>query len=235
MRIVCITGTEWKGCTWHIKEAFLAPLRASHEITEYTLPRDMPHFCSGCKLCWQDELLCPHAADAMPVWNAILAADLIVFAAPVYALRAPGQVKALLDHFACHMMPHRPDPRMFRKRAVILSNSIGAPNGGMQKDITASLIWWGISDIRRLGFGLMEGAVWEKLSSKRQQAIQRKTLRLMRRYGQQKTPRKGLKVRLYFLMSKTLHAILLRKEEALSPDSRHWIAQGWLNPKKETA
>jgi multimeric flavodoxin WrbA len=39
--------------------------------------------------------------------------DLIVFAYPVYALRAPGQVKALLDHFAVHWMVHRPKSEMF--------------------------------------------------------------------------------------------------------------------------
>lgn len=42
----------------------------------------------------------------MPVWNAVLAADLLVFAYPVYALRVPGQMKSLLDHFACHWMVH---------------------------------------------------------------------------------------------------------------------------------
>lgn len=232
MRIVCITGTGVKGCTWHIKEAFLAPLRAGNEVTEFTLPRDMPHFCTGCKVCFVDsENRCPHAAYTLPIWDAILAADLIVFAAPVYAMRAPGQVQALLDHFACHMMAHRPEPRMFSKRAVILSNSIGAPNGGMQRDISVSLRWWGISDIRRLGCGLMEGAVWQELSPKRRVGIERRTERLMRRYQRQKTPGKGLSVRLYFLMSRTLHYFLLRNEKALSVDSQYWIAQGWLKPK----
>lgn len=89
----------------------------------------------------------------------MLKADLLVFAAPVYALRTPGQMKALLDHFCCHWMVHRPDKAMFTKCAVILTNSIGASNREAQKDIATSLQWLGISDVRCLGFGLMEGGV----------------------------------------------------------------------------
>jgi len=38
MKIAMINGTEVKGCTHHIKEAFLAPLCDKHEVVEFTLP-----------------------------------------------------------------------------------------------------------------------------------------------------------------------------------------------------
>jgi multimeric flavodoxin WrbA len=69
----------------------------------------------------------------------MLGADLIVFAASVYVLRSPGQVKALLDHFGCHWMSHRPDHAMFSKHAAIITQSVGAPNGGAQKYIATSM------------------------------------------------------------------------------------------------
>ena len=119
MNIVVINGTDVKGCTYQIKEFFLEPLRKGNFITEFYLPKDFPHFCCGCKTCFLiSEELCPHAERSMPIWNAILAADLLVFAYPVYVLRTPGQMKALLDHFGCHWMVHRPDRQMFNKRAV---------------------------------------------------------------------------------------------------------------------
>ena len=64
MKIAVINGTEVKGCTYHTKEAFLAPLRNVHTISEFYLPRDMPHHCRGCKACFfEDTGRCPHAAQ----------------------------------------------------------------------------------------------------------------------------------------------------------------------------
>jgi hypothetical protein len=63
LRIIIINGTEVKGCTYHMKESFLSVLRDGNEITEFYLPKDCPHFCSGCKTCFsKSEYLCPHAA-----------------------------------------------------------------------------------------------------------------------------------------------------------------------------
>ena len=125
MKIVVINGTEIKGCTYQIKEAFLSVLREGNEITEFYLPKDLPHFCNGCKTCFfKDENLCPHEAYTMPIWNAILKADLLVFSAPVYALRVPAQMKALLDHFCCHWMVHRPDKVMFTKQIALVHQTV---------------------------------------------------------------------------------------------------------------
>ncbi len=111
MNIVVINGTEIRGCTYQIKEAFLSELR-EHRIQEFYLPKDGPSFCVGCKKCFfEGEEACPHTEKTMPIWNAMLAADVIVFAYPVYVMRAPGQIKTLLEHFACHFMMHRPRPR----------------------------------------------------------------------------------------------------------------------------
>jgi multimeric flavodoxin WrbA len=228
-KAVIITGTEIKGCTYHIKEAFIQGLGGSYEITEFTLPKDMPHFCCGCKVCFYDsENRCPHAASVMPIWNAMLEADLIVFAAPVYVMRIPGQLTALLDHFGCHWMVHRPDPTMFTKRTAILTQSIGAPNGGAQKDIATSLSWMGVSSIKRLGFGLMEGAIWDELSKERREKIIAKTQKFAKTFASIKPAQKSLKTKMLFFVTKQLHKSLLKKEVKPSADNRHWIKQGWL-------
>lgn len=229
MNIVVINGTEVKGCTYQIKEFFLEHLRASHCIREFYLPKDCPRFCCGCKTCFfKSERLCPHAEYTMPIWNAMLAADLLVFAYPVYVLRAPGQIKALLDHFACHWMAHRPDKRMFTKRAVILTQSIGAPNGSAQKDVVTSLSWMGVSNIKKLGFGLMEGVIWEELSLKRRKSIERKAKQLAKKYSAFKPAKRSIKVIALFTFCKLLHKKLVKNEEVPSADNQHWINNGWI-------
>ena len=148
MKIVVVNGTEIRGCTYHIKEAFLELLRQGNEICEFYLPKDLPHFCCGCKTCFfKSEKDCPHAEYVLPIWNALLSAELLVFTSPVYALRTTGQMKALLDHLCVHWMVHRPDDSMFTKKAVILTNAIGILNSGAQKEIATSLSWLGVSDI----------------------------------------------------------------------------------------
>jgi multimeric flavodoxin WrbA len=235
MNIAVVTGTEVKGCTYRIKEIFLEGLRAGNQIAEFTLPKDMPHFCCGCKVCFfKDEKLCPHADRVLPIWNAMREADLIVFASPVYVLRAPGQVKALLDHFGCRWMVHRPDPVMFSKRAAILTNSIGAPNGKAQKDIMTGLHWLGVSRVRRLGFGLMEGVIWDELSAKRRAKIERKTQKFARAYRKFKPARKSLKVRFLFGLSRFMHKVILKKETVPSADSQYWIEHGWIKGKGDS-
>ncbi|MGI6176740.1 MAG: flavodoxin family protein [Christensenellales bacterium] len=229
MKITVINGTEVKGCTYHIKESFLDVLRSGNDITEFYLPKDLPHFCCGCKTCFlKSEQLCPHAQFVMPIWNAMLDSDLIVFASPVYALRVPGQIKSLLDHLCVHWMVHRPDERMFEKKAVILTNAIGVFNGGTQSDVATSLKWLGVSDVKKLGVGLLEGVIWNELSDKRRGIIISKVQRLAKRYKKEYQAHKGIKVGLLFAITKKMHQAVLKKEDTPSADNQHWLDKGWI-------
>jgi multimeric flavodoxin WrbA len=231
-KAVIITGTEVKGCTFHIKEVFLNEISTAYEVTEFTLPKDMPYFCCGCKICFfENESRCPHQEYVTPIWNAMLESDLIVFAVPVYVMRVPGQVKALLDHLGCHWFPHRPEPAMFSKHAAILTQSVGAPNGGAQNDIATSLSWMGVSSIRRLGFGLMEGVIWDELSTEHRDKITEKTKKFAKKFIGIKPAGKSLKIRLMFFVTKQIHKTILKNEDTPGADSKYWIAHGWLKEK----
>jgi NAD(P)H-dependent FMN reductase len=164
----------------------------------------------------------------MPIWNAIIAADLIVFAYPVYVLRAPGQVKALLDHYAVHWMVHRPKEEMYTKHVAILTNSVGAPNGSAQKDVATSMSWLGVSRIKKLGFGLMEGVIWDELSEKRRAAIEAKTRSFATRFQNRGPARKSLKHMALHKICKMMHQGALKKESTPSTDNQYWIDKGWL-------
>jgi NAD(P)H-dependent FMN reductase len=231
MKITVINGTEVKGCTYGIKEAFLAPLRGAHEITEFYLPKDLPRFCTGCKACFFHAAeKCPHAALVTPIWDAIARADLLVFAAPVYALGIPAGLKALLDRFAVRWMVHRPDPRMFSKRAVVMTNCIGMPlmARSAQRDAVNALSWMGVTKIRRLGVGLLEGVIWDELSPGRRAKIEKTARRLGEKCGASSPARRGLKVRVKFFFCKILHQAIRKKEESPSVDTLYWLEQGWI-------
>ncbi len=174
MKCVVINGTEIRGCTYNLKEIFLDELKPLH-LTEFYLPKDAPAYCTGCKLCFlKGENYCPHVEQVKPIGDAMRNADLIVFAYPVYVLRAPGQIKSLLDHFGVPWFAHRPDPTMFNKTVAIITQSIGAPNKDAPKDVRTSMEWLGVPTVKKIGFGLMEGVKWEEISEARRNKFESK-------------------------------------------------------------
>jgi NAD(P)H-dependent FMN reductase len=231
VKIVVINGTDIKGCTFQIKESFLQPLQKDNIVTEFYLPSDGPSFCLGCKRCFMEgEDVCPHAAQVQPIWSAMMESDLIVFAYPVYVMRAPGQVKALLDHFGYNWMVHRPKKEMFTKRAAILTQSIGAPNKAAQKDVVTSLRWLGVSDISCRSFHLIEGVEWDQLSEKKRRKLQDRARCFGESFAADRYRKMGFHVRFYFAICRVLQKGLL-KRGVESVDLKHWIREGWIQPR----
>ncbi len=234
MKITVINGTPQKGITYKMKELFLDHLREGNEITEY-YPSDLPLFCVGCKVCFlHGEERCPHADKVMPIWESMLSSDLLVFAYPVYALRAPASIKSLLDHLCVHWMVHRPDERLFSKTAAIITNSVGAPNGSAQKDVKTSLSWMGVSNIYTCGAGMMGDILIDKITDKSLEMLKSKTNRLYEKVKNIK-PRQNMSllVRGKFFICKRLHQMVLSSEETPSLDNQHYIDRGWIKAKNK--
>lgn len=231
MNIVVLNGTGVRGVTYHMKEMFLSHLREGHVITEF-YPADFPPYCVGCKSCFlRGEDTCPHAGAMSPIWNAVREAQLLVFAYPVYALRAPASIKSVLDHFCVHWMVHRPDPLIFDKTAVILTNSVGAPNGSAQKDVKTSMNWMGVSKVYAVGAGMMGDIFWEHISDKHRLMLERKTAALAKRVKALPTHRrKSPKVHMLFQMCRFQHKMVLKGEREPSLDNRHYLEHGWIKP-----
>lgn len=229
MKIAVINGTSVRGITYTMKEEFLSHLREENEITEF-YPGDYPEFCTGCKSCFlRGEEKCPHFAKKAPVWSALLEADVIVFAYPVYALRVPASVKSLLDHLCVHWMVHRPEPAFFEKTAVILTNSVGAPNKAAQKDVKTSLNWMGLSRIYTCGVPMMGDIFVDKMTEKHRKMIKKKMKCLADRIRDVRPCRRmSLKVRMIFWMTKLQHKMVLKTEETPSLDNAHFIKYGWI-------
>ena len=230
MKITVINGTEKKGVTYRLKEAFLEPLKGSAEIAEFCLPRDCPNFCSGCTACFlKDEHLCKDAEYVQRIEKAMLEADLFVFASPAYVFHATGAMKTLLDHFGYRWMPHRPAKEMFGKRAVVITQCLGAGGKSAAKDIKHSLSWWGVSDIKVLSFKLMSEVNWDRIPEKKKAAMAKALIKAAERYrglDMKKPARTKLAAKLKFYMVRALQKNLGKKDPDYT-DYKYWLKNGW--------
>lgn len=231
MNITVINGTEKHGVTYRLKELFLSEFKGRASITEYYLPKDCPGFCIGCISCTLNgENTCKDADYVRRIDESLLEADLIVMTSPAYVFHATGAMKAFLDHFAYRWMPHRPASEMFGKRAVILTQCLGAGAKSAAKDIKHSLSWWGISRIGIFTDALMGDIVWDKLSERKQNELTRKVEKLSRKFAKidyTKPAYTNLVTKIKFsfcrMMQKSLH-----KNDPEYLDGKYWAQQGWL-------
>lgn len=235
MKITVINATEKHGVTYRLKEAFLEPFKDNAEITEFYLPKDGPGFCTGCTACIsKDPTLCKDAACVQKIEKALLEADLLVFTSPAYVFHTTGAMKAMLDHFAYRWMPHRPAGEMFGKRAVIITQCLGAGETSTARDIKDSLSWWGISKINVSTFKLMSEVRWDKIPENKREKMTGKLKTLaasMKRIDYSRPAHSKLSVRLKFHAVRMLQTSLGKKDPEYT-DYKYWKANGWLENKR---
>ena len=231
MKITVINGTEKHGVTYTLKEAFLEPFKQNAEITEFYLPKDCPSFCAGCTSCFlRGEETCKDRAYVSAIEQPLLQADLIVMTSPSYVMHASGAMKALLDHLAYRWMPHRPHPAFFGKRAVILTQCLGAGAKSAAKDIKHSLSWWGISKIKTLSVSLMRDIVWDKLPEKKRKKLIGKVNKLARKFAKinyGKAAHTSAITKIKFTLCRFIQK-QIKKSGTPSLDCDYWQEKGWL-------
>ena len=230
MKITVINGTEKKGVTFRLKEIFLDRFGGEAGITEFYLPRDCPNCCAGCTVCFlKDEHLCKDAEYVQKIEKAMSEADLLVFTSPAYVFHATGAMKTMLDHFGYRWMPHRPAKEMFGKRAVIITQCLGAGGKSAAKDIKDSLSWWGISKIKVCSFKLMSDIHWEKITEKKKAAMTAKLVKAaeqMRRVDFSRPARTGFVTKMKFYAVRMLQKNL-GKQDPEYTDYKYWKNNGW--------
>ena len=231
MNILVVNGTEQKSCTYAMKELFLDIIGRGNAVSEIYLPRDCPVFCVGCKACFYKNIsVCPHSKYTMPIWEAISAADLLVFASPVYAFHVTAQMKALFDHFCTKWMSHTPEKQMFYKQAVIITNAAGAGMKNVIKDIGDSLRYWGVARIYSIKQALFESR-WEFVTEKRKAGYRRHCENVCRRIKSRGrvTPAFGIKGR--FLLMRMVQKLIHKDQQKIGqPETRdhiNWNENGW--------
>lgn len=231
MNITVINGTEKRGVTYRLKEMFLAEFADKANIMEYYLPKDCPDFCKGCISCMlKGENTCKDAEYIKKIEKSLLDADLIVMTSPAYVYHVTGAMKAFLDHFAYRWIPHRPAPEMFGKRAVIITQCLGAGAKSAAKDIKHSLSWWGISKIGTFTGALMDDIAWERLPEKKKAELARGIKKLSQSFvhmDYEKPAHTNLITKIKFLFCRMMQQSL-HKNDPEYLDGKYWAEQGWL-------
>lgn len=231
MKIAVFNATEKHGVTYRLKEIFLEPFRDEAEITEFYLPKDCPSFCAGCTVCFRgDENKCKDAQYTQKIQKALLEADLLVFASPAYVFHTTGAMKTMLDHFGYRWMPHRPAKEMFSKRAVIITQCLGAGDKSTAKDIKDSLSWWGVSFIKEYRFKLMSEIDWDKINEKKKNNMSSKLTDAANKFKNidyNKRPHTNITTKIKFYMVRMLQTDLGKKNPEYT-DFKYWKENGWL-------
>ena len=85
-----------------------------------------------------------HIQYTVPLWESILAADILVFTLPTYTSDLPMQMESLLNHYYAKFMAHSPEANMFNKQAVVVSHEIGLTMNKNTRAVKDSLNNWGV-------------------------------------------------------------------------------------------
>lgn len=227
MKITIIHGQSHAGSTC-LAARELAQ-KAGGEVREFFLPRDFDRPCLGCYTCFQKDLRsCPHYRELQPLAEAILEADLLILASPVYVYHATGQMMSFLDHFGTWWMVHRPLPEMSGKQAVAISTAAGGGMKSTVRDMADSLEMWGIRKVYQLGLGV-QAAKPEEIPEKILQRMHRKTDYLARQIRQNAGKRGcNRRAKRWFYLMRFAQNHL----PPAQPDYGYWEARGWHGKKR---
>ncbi len=230
MKITVINGTEKHGVTYRLKEIFLQNFQGA-DVVEFYLPKDCPSFCIGCTNCFmKGENNCKDFDYTHKIEKSLIESDIIVMTSPAYVMHATGAMKSLLDHLGYRWMPHRPAPEMFGKRAVIITQCLGAGAKSTSKDIKHSLSWWGISKIGMFSGSLMSDIIWDKLSEKKRKKLTKKINELAVRFSKinyAKPAHTTLMTKIKFKFCRLIQK-KVRKNGVAGLDNEYWHNNGWL-------
>lgn len=230
MKVCIINGSPRKGNTYNATLIFKEELQKNGDVefVEIFLPKDMPHFCSGCFNCFEKgEDKCPHAQYIQPIAEAMREADGIIITSPVYVLAENGQVKALLDHFGYMYIPHRPREEMFSKVAMVISTTAGAGTGNAIKTISRSLGYWGVRRIYKCGLAMF-AISWDAMKRKKQNKFNDILVKKAKKFYKVMKKRKNISPRIFTKILFTAMKIMISKYPDDNPDKIYWKQKGWI-------
>ena len=227
MKVLIINGQNHRGSTYHTGRILAEKIAPKKNIDEVFLPRDFGDFCCGCGQCFTvSEKKCPHAEKLKPITDKIDSSDVIIFTVPTYVFHSTGQMKALLDHYGWRWTVHRPDERMFRKQAVVISTSAGMGHRSAIKDVADSCFFWGIPKIYKMGIAVY-ALKWSEVSEKTKSIIEEKTTETAKKIrSSMYSVRVPLKTKLFFELMRKLHM------KAFPFDRKYWSEKGWFGNKR---
>ena len=226
LKVLIIHGQSHKGSTYHAAKMLAEKIQG--EITEFFLPKDFGEFCTGCTNCFvNSETACPHYSKLKPITEAIDDADVIVMASPVYVFHATGAMKSFLDHYGYRWLVHRPEEKMFRKQAVVISTAAGMGMKSTNKDIADSMFFWGTAKIYKYGIAVMETS-YDRVSDRKKQKTEKKISKLAAKIrNKHGKVRPGIKTKAFFNIMR-----IAQKHGWNKADADYWKQKGWLDKRR---
>ncbi len=228
MKIVLIHGQNHKGSSYHIGRMIADKIGGEDDIMEFFLPRDLNHFCLGCYACIEDDKKCPFYEEKNKIMSAVEAADVLIFTTPTYCMRASAPMKSFMDLTFTYWMVHRPRKCMFSKQAVVVSTAAGSGTKTAIKDITNTLIYWGVSSVMTYGISV-QAMNWDKVSGKKKQKIEKDTTKLANKVLNTTCVKAGFKIKALFMMMRMMQQKGLGSGEA---EKEYWKQNGWLGKER---
>jgi multimeric flavodoxin WrbA len=226
MKITLVHGQNRKGSSYNIGRLLVNKLSGTNEIAEFFLPKDLAAiFCLGCYQCIKNPTDCPYYKEKQKIMDAILDSDLLIFTSPTYCMLPSAAMKTFIDLTFNYWMVHRPDERMFNKKAVVISTAAGMGAGKVTKDIADTLFYWGVPKISRLGFAV-QAMNWESVNPGKKNKIEKSVTKLAAELSKNKKVRVGFKTRFMFNMMRMMQ----KNGMGSSPEEKeYWQAKGWLD------
>ena len=234
MKITVINGNMHHGSTWHCKDLLVQKIseRVPTQVTEFYLPKDLPHFCSGCFSCFVNgEETCPHRDFILPIVTALEDADLVILTSPVYGLDVSGQLKALLDHLCFMWLSHRPNPKMFNTVGISFTTTAGAGLSHTTKTMQNSLKFWGVKK-RFASKQAVAALKWSDITDKKRRQIEQNMEKLAPKATQAVAE---IEHRRSPIFRKFMFSVMkkMMKNNGWNPKDREfWEANGWLSGSK---
>ena len=228
MKIVAIHGQNHKGNTWNVANILLQDMTCQKEVTEFFLPRDLNHFCTGCYACLEGREKCPFWEDRKKLDDALRAADLLILTTPNYCMMPSAPMKAFLDLSFTNWLSHKPYEEMFGKRAVVISTAAGAGAGKAAKLVANNLLNWGIPKVYTYGISV-NSLSWDTTPEKKKNKIIKDMKKLAAKLSGNSRIKVGVKTRFLFWMFSGM-----QKADwgASASEKEYWKSRGWLDGKK---
>lgn len=226
MKITLIHGQNHKGSSYNIGKMFADKINETNDVKEFFLPQDLGNiFCVGCYKCIKKPEDCPYFARKQNIMESVLDSDLIILTSPTYCMLPSAAMKTFIDLTFNYWMVHRPDERMFNKKAVVISTAAGMGAGKVTKEIANTLFYWGVPKISRLGFAV-QAMNWESMNPGKKNKIEKSVTKLAVDFSGNKKVRVGLKTRFMFYIMRMMQ----KNGMGSSPEEKeYWQAKGWLD------
>ena len=224
MKIVMINGQNHKGSSYNIGRMIANKISVKEDIVEFFLPRDLNHFCLGCYACIDDDTKCPFYEEKNRIMSAVESADVLIFTTPTYCMRASAPMKSFIDLTFNYWMVHRPRKCMFNKQAIVVSTAAGSGTKTAIKDITNTLLYWGVPSVKTYGISV-QAMNWVGVTDKKKQTIEKDTTKIANKVLKNKRVKVGLKTKALFMMMRMMQQKGWGSGEA---EKEYWEQNGWM-------